>query len=153
MQVTSEALEDGARMPGRFATERGGGRNVSPPLAWSDAPEGTRSFVVTVIDRHPAANDWIHWAVVDVPPDVTSLPEGSSGSVPGGRELVNTFGTRGWGGPQPPPGRGPHRYEVSVRALSVPELDVPERPSAEDLEGEMEGVVLASGALTVAYER
>lgn len=154
--VTSTAYEDGGTMPTRYAnTGVEGGRNASPPLSWSGAPDGTASFALLMVDRHPVANDWVHWMVVDIPADVTSLDEGASGtSMPqGARELANTFGTTGYGGPQPPAGTGEHPYEVHVYALDAGTVDLPDDASLGRFEDAMDERTLAAGMLTGVFSR
>ncbi|MCX8006594.1 MAG: YbhB/YbcL family Raf kinase inhibitor-like protein [Coriobacteriia bacterium] len=155
MILTSPAFAEGGRIPSEHCMEGvPGARNTSVPLAWSGAPPATKSFAVFVIDRHPVARNWVHWAVVDLPPSVTALPAGISGSLePPARELVNTFGSRGWGGPMPPPGTGDHRYEFVVYALDVPALRIPDAPAATDIERALDGHVLARAVLTGVYSR
>lgn len=155
MVVTSPAFADGGRIPVEHCMKGvPGGRNISPPLAWDGAPPGTLSFAVFMIDRHPVARDWVHWAVVDLPPATTNLPAGASGSLaPPTRELVNTFGERGYGGPMPPPGTGDHPYEVMVYALDVAKLDLPGTPKAADIARALEGHALAKGVITCVFSR
>lgn len=155
MVVTSPAFADGGRIPVEHCMRQvPGGKNSSPPLAWSGAPADTASFALFMIDRHPIARDWVHWAVVDLPPSVTSLPAGASGSLPASaRELVNTFGDRGYGGPMPPPGSGEHSYEITVYALDVARLDLPDAPGAADIERAVAGHVLAKGTLVGLFSR
>lgn len=152
MRLTSPAFPDGTPMPAEHSRD---GEDLSPPLGWSDAPPGARSFALACVDRHPAANGWVHWLVVDVPSEAAGLPSGASGTAmpPGSRELPNTFGRAGWGGPQPPRGTGPHTYEFTVYALDVPSLDVPGTASADDVLAAMSGHVLASGTLEGTYSR
>jgi hypothetical protein len=132
-----------------------GGRDISVPLEWDDAPEGTASFAVVVIDRHPVARDWVHWAVVDIPPAVTRLTEGASpnGIPAGARELTNSFGERGWGGPEPPPGTGEHRYEITVYALRTDRIDIGPSPSAAEIERALEPWVLAKATTSGVFGR
>lgn len=157
--VTSAAFAHGDEIPLEFCRETfTGGRNVSPPLAWSEPPAGTRSFAVTMIDRHPVARQWIHWAVVDIPPDARMLTEGASAgsaderggadTLPSGaRELENTFGSPGYGGPAPPPGTGEHTYAITVHALDVATIAVGRRPTAGEFEGAIAGHVLARATI------
>lgn len=142
-------------MPLRFAMEGAGGENVSPPYRWSDAPEATASFVLVVIDAHPVAHGWVHWAVADVPAGESVLPEGASGrAMPSGSvELENTFGFAGWGGPQPPRGTGAHDYRATVYALDTAVLGVRAGSSAADLMRAMEGHVLATASVSGLFER
>src|SRR6266571_4858543 len=91
------------------------GKNVSPSLAWRNAPAGTKSFAITVYDPDaPTGSGWWHWIVFDIPADVTSLPAGvgnpASGQTPKGAvQSKNDFGKPGYGGPCPPQGDKPHR--------------------------------------------
>ena len=115
-------------IPAKYAMKGvAGGENVSIPYAWGLASTRTKSFALTLVDRHPMAGNWVHWMVIDIPASVTCLPEGVSGStrVPAGtRELKNSFGTVGYGGPQPPARSGPHDYVATLYALDVPSLDL-----------------------------
>jgi Raf kinase inhibitor-like YbhB/YbcL family protein len=106
------------------------GQNVSPALSWSDAPAGTKSFALLVHDPDaPTGSGWWHWIVYDIPPDATSLPAGAGDPkkhlMPGATMQGRTdFGTLGYGGPCPPPGK-PHHYHFRLYALKVAKLDVP----------------------------
>lgn len=110
-----------------------GGQDASPQLSWSGFPEGTRSFAVTVYDPDaPTASGFWHWAVANLPAEVTELPEGAGDGrdLPGGAvTLVNDAGMRRYVGAAPPPGHGPHRYYVAVHALDVDKLDLSEDAS------------------------
>lgn len=126
-----------------------GGRNVSLPLTWSGEVPGVASYAVVMIDRHPAARSWVHWALVDLPPSITAVEEGASPNVVApARELTNTFGSAGYGGPQPPRGSGDHTYAITVYALDVARLDIPEAPTAREIDAAVEGHTLAYGTLT-----
>jgi Raf kinase inhibitor-like YbhB/YbcL family protein len=106
------------------------GKNLSPALSWSHVPAGTKSFALLVYDPDaPTGSGWWHWVAYDIPADVTSLPAGAGDpkthlmpapSVQGRTD----FGTPGYGGPCPPPGK-PHHYYFRLYALKVPKLDVP----------------------------
>ena len=106
------------------------GGNVSPSLAWKNAPAGTKSFAVTVYDPDaPTGSGWWHWLVFNLPADTTSLPAGAgdpaSGKLPAGVVQSRTdFGKPGYGGPCPPRGDKPHRYIFTVYALKVDKLDL-----------------------------
>lgn len=129
MKLFCPALLSGKFFPTKCAN-RGvkGGQNVSPPLIWTEVPPGVKSFAVSVIDRHPAANNWVHWFVVGLPPIIRELNERASEiytEMPEGCiELRNSFGEQGWGGPQPPRGSGAHPYECTVYALSASDLEL-----------------------------
>jgi Raf kinase inhibitor-like YbhB/YbcL family protein len=155
--LKSSAFEDGQRMPVKYAnTGVGGGQNISIPLSWENPPEGTKSFAVATVDRHPVANNWVHWLVINIPGSVISLPEGASGTnnMPAGaKELNNTFGFQGYGGPQPPPGTGDHDYETTIYALNVEGLNLEANTSLGQFMDAIQGRVLGSAKLTGKFSR
>jgi len=121
--VTSGAFENGEQIKEKYTKA-----NVSFPLSWKNAPKGTKSFAVFVVDLHPVANMWVHWVVINIPAKVHALPEGVSRSdqLPkGSKELVNSFNQTGYGRPTPPAGSGNHEYKVIVYALDVEALEAP----------------------------
>lgn len=124
MRIFSEAIPADAVIGLEQAETGAGGNNVSPDLTWEDAPEGTKSFAVTVFDPDaPTGSGWWHWVVVDIPASVNHIPAG--GPVPAGSvEKVNDFGYVGYGGPYPPPGPE-HHYIHTVHALDVETLGLP----------------------------
>lgn len=108
------------------------GENVSPALNWKNAPTGAKSFAITVHDPDAPAGGagfW-HWMVIDIPADVPSLASGQGTldgqKLPAGsRQITTDFGVPGWGGPCPPEGSKPHRYNFTVYALGVEKLELP----------------------------
>lgn len=128
LTLTSTSFPNGSPIPARHATKEAGGQNVSPELTWTGAPEGAKSFAVLCVDRHPIAREWVHWMVADLPAGTTSLADGASaGGMPAGaRQLRNSFGSQGWGGPQPPTATGVHEYAFYLYALDVEGLELPE---------------------------
>lgn len=110
------------------------GDNMSPQLAWKNAPKDTKSFAVTVYDPDaPTGSGWWHWVVWDIPATVKELPAaiGKGGALPAGaREGRTDFGSTGFGGACPPVGDKPHRYIFTVHALKVEKLELPENPTA-----------------------
>jgi Raf kinase inhibitor-like YbhB/YbcL family protein len=151
LRLSSSAFADGGAIPARYTCE---GRDVSPPLAWSGVPVGTRSLALIVDD--PDAPDprapkmtWVHWVVFDLPPTARGLPEAVDAStLPGGmREGVNDWKRSGYGGPCPPVGR--HRYFHKLYALDTT-LEL-ERPTKAQLETAMRGHVLATAQLIGTY--
>lgn len=155
MRVQTEAFGDQGTIPVRYCMPGAGGENVSLPLQWSGVPDGVKSFAVSVIDPHPVANNWVHWLVIDIPPDTRSLPEGASGSnMPGGaKELRNSFGKIGYGGPQPPKGTGEHPYVVTVYALDKKSLDLAAEADLEAFQQKFEGHVLDKAEVTGLFEQ
>ena len=104
------------------------GGNVSPHLAWSGAPHGTRSFVITVYDPDaPTGSGFWHWVVANIPATASRIGANASRTprMPSGSlETRTDFGAPGYGGPCPPAGDQPHRYIFTIHALSVNRLDV-----------------------------
>lgn len=150
-KLTSAAFQDGHMIPVEYArTGISGGQNISVPLEWTDAPEGTKSFALICVDRSPVAGNWVHWAVINIPASVNALPEGASpGMIPAGAvELRNTFGNSRYDGPQPPRGTGVHDYEFTIYALKTEVINIPDRPAAREFEGAVRSYTLAAASLT-----
>ncbi len=128
MRLNSTAFADGSAIPRRFTCD---GDDLSPPLSWSDAPTGTRSFVLLCDDPDAPAGTWHHWAAYDIPSTVTAFAEraASDAEKRGFKQAVNDFQRPGYGGPCPPRGRGPHHYHFRLLALSVDGLSLGHTPS------------------------
>ena len=155
MKLSSTAFTNGGKIPVSHVMPGAGGQNISLPLEWADAPAGTKSFALSIIDPHPIAHNWVHWLVINLPGDVHALAAGASGKKmpPGALELNNSFGSPGYGGPQPPPGSGDHPYVVTVYALSVPHLDLGRQTTLAAFQQALEGKVLASATITGYFGR
>ena len=134
------------------------GGNVSPALAWSNAPEGTRSFALLVHDPDaPTGSGWWHWLVYNIPAGTSSLAAGAGDAhkslLPAGAVQGRTdFGTAGYGGPCPPPGK-PHHYHFRLYALKVAKLDLPADASAAMVGFNVHAQSLGSAELTGLYGR
>jgi Raf kinase inhibitor-like YbhB/YbcL family protein len=132
------------------------GGNRSPQLSWSHPPPGTQAYAVTMFDPDAPGHGWWHWAVTGIPAGVSSLPANASASGLlqrlGAREARNDFGSAGYGGPCPPPGK-PHRYVITVYALGQSETHVSADQPAPDFEREIERLALGAARLTVSYGR
>ncbi len=116
MQLTSTAFADGGAIPARHTGESD---DVSPELAWTDAPEETRAFALICHDPDaplvkPGTYGFVHWVLYNIPGSANGLPEGVSDFTCG----VNDFGNASYGGPMPPGGHGTHRYFFWLFALS-----------------------------------
>ncbi|WP_022881970.1 YbhB/YbcL family Raf kinase inhibitor-like protein [Gryllotalpicola ginsengisoli] len=120
LTLTSPAFEHGGRMPASTAAGRAGG-NTSPELAWSGVPTDAASLMLLVQDYDvPLPKPITHARVNGIAPDITRIAEG---------------GIRGWHGPGPIPGHGPHHYVFQLFALDE------------------SGRVVARGRLDGLYER
>lgn len=154
LTLTSIAFDHNGEIPSRHTCEA---EDVSPALAWSGLPEGTRSLALIVDDPDapdPAAPKriWVHWVLYNIPPASGGLPEDARGDrlPPGTREGMNDWKRAGYGGPCPPIGR--HRYFHRLYALDtiLPEMD---RPTRIDLLARMEGHILDSAELLGTYRK
>jgi Raf kinase inhibitor-like YbhB/YbcL family protein len=141
------------------------GQNLSPALEWANAPKGTKSFAVTMYDPDaPTGSGWWHWVMYNIPASTTSLPAGVGNprgmgliggrNAPSGSVQGNTdFGTKGYGGPCPPPGDKPHRYHITVFALKVDKLDLPGNATAAMVGFNLNANKLATARVTGLYSR
>jgi Raf kinase inhibitor-like YbhB/YbcL family protein len=152
INLESSAFAEGESIPTKYTCE---GDDVSPPLAWSNVPVGTRSLALIVDD--PDAPDpkapkrtWVHWVLYEIPANATGLPEGAAALPTGTREGVNDWGRASYGGPCPPIGR--HRYFFKLYALDASLGDLSE-PSKAELEQAMSGHVLAQAELIGTYKK
>ena len=82
MRLYSEAFKDGDRIPLKYVMPLAGGQNVSPPLNWEGVPSEAKSLVLLCYDPHPVAKNWVHWIVINIPPEVKELPEDASTKLP-----------------------------------------------------------------------
>lgn len=151
MQITSTAFAEGQPIPDKYTCA---GEDVSPPLTWSGAPAGAKSFTLITDDPDAPMGTWVHWVIFNLPPTATSLVENTppSGELPdGSKQGANDFGKIGYGGPCPPPGR-PHRYFFKIYALDAT-LNLKSGATKKELLRAMEGHVLAQGQLMGTYQR
>jgi Raf kinase inhibitor-like YbhB/YbcL family protein len=154
--LTSTTFHDGGTVDAAqvFDQDDCKGANRSPQLSWQDAPPGTRSFAVTIFDPDAPGPGWWHWAVAQIPVNVTRLPENASASgylkKIGAVEARNDFEIEGYGGPCPPAGK-PHRYVVTVYALNTTDLRLAQGRPALMFDHEIGTATLAKARLVVTY--
>jgi Raf kinase inhibitor-like YbhB/YbcL family protein len=148
LALKSDAFSDGGMITSKYTCD---GSDMSPPLAWTKGPEGTKSYAVIVDDPDAPMGSWVHWVVYNIPAGVTALSEGvpkveklQDGTLQG----KNDFRRSGYRGPCPP--SGTHRYIFKVYALDVV-LKAGPGLTRKQLLQEMDGHVLAQGALTGKY--
>ncbi len=158
LSVKSADMKDGGTLPDRSVYGGFGctGPNVSPELSWSNPPAGTKSFVVTAYDPDaPTGSGWWHWVVYDIPASAHQLPQGAgagTGLPEGAVQAKTDFGSPGYGGACPPPGK-PHRYVFTVYALKVDKLDVPAEATPALIGFMTRANQIGSAKLTVKYGR
>lgn len=157
--VTSPKFADGGMLErsnarGVSGTANCGGDNVSPPLAWSNAPAATRSFAIVVSDPDGAEGlGSIHWVAYDIAPNVTSVAEGD-GSQPSSKFVGGTNGrSEIYAGPCPPPGEMPHHYNFSVFALDIAPGELGPGLTRDALFAKIKGHILAQSSIAARYAR
>lgn len=151
LQLMSSAFADGKTISIKYS---GQGEDISPPLSWSGAPAGTRSFALIVEDPDAPLMTFTHWVIFNLPPGKTSLPENvaKSEELPdGSRQGKNSFQRTGYSGPMPPT-KKPHRYYFKIFALDS-FLDLDSRATKKELLQAMDGHILAEGQLIGIYQK
>ena len=137
LELTSSAVTENKTLKQAQLFNQWGctGENVSPELSWTDVPDGTKSFAVTMYDPDaPTGSGWWHWQVINLPVNTAQLAanagaEGGKGLPAGASMVTNDFGFKGYGGACPPPNAAPHNYHITVFALSVEKITLPENAS------------------------
>jgi Raf kinase inhibitor-like YbhB/YbcL family protein len=136
------------------------GKNISPALKWSGAPKGVKSFALLVHDPDAPTGGagWWHWLVIDIPADATELKKDAgkadgSNLPKGAVQIATDFGAPGWGGPCPPAGDKPHRYNFTLHALKVEKLDVPKDAKASLVGFMVNANSIGKATLTGKYGR
>ncbi|WP_447045665.1 YbhB/YbcL family Raf kinase inhibitor-like protein [Vreelandella sp. H-I2] len=150
LNVTSPAFANHQAIPSKHTGE---GENVSPALAWKDAPEGTQGFAVICHDPDaPLVKEgvygFVHWVLYNLPGDITELTEKTAEGTPG----VNDKGDVGYFGPMPPEGHGKHFYYFWVLALDH-QTSLPEGLTLAELLKELEPNLLGMNRLVGTYQR
>lgn len=158
--VASESFKDGGDLgPEQLSGVYGvpGGKDLSPQLSWSGAPEGTKAYVVTVFDLDASGGFW-HWAVVNIPANISSLPAGAGerdgSKLPGGAfHLKNDGGFPGFLGAAAPRGTGKHRYTAAIHAVDVEDLGLKAGEAASALPSALVKHSLARATITGLFGR
>ena len=159
IKVTSKAFADEERIPVKYTGE---GKDVSPPLEWSGAPEETKEFALICDDPDaPTEEPWVHWVIYRIPAEATGLPEAlpqmsrlKPGQILQGKNSWSAPNkpTFGYKGPYPPTGHGTHHYHFTLYALDSKIVAEPGESKKQILE-EIKGHVLATGRLTGVFSR
>jgi len=152
MRITSTAFSNQGAIPALYTCE---GKDISPPLVWTDVPAGAKSLALIVDDPDapdPAAPKmtWVHWVLYNLPATYAGLPEGIKTLPAGTKEGLNDWKRTGYGGPCPPIGR--HRYYHKLYALDtvLPDLKA---PTKAQLEQAMKGHVIGEAQLMGSYQK
>ena len=149
LRLSSPAFPGGGKIPQRYTCD---GENISPPLAWSNAPQGARSFALIVEDPDAPHGTLLHWGVYDIDAGTNRLREGFSvdGDYP---QAHNDMGDIGYGGPCPPPGAAAHHYRFRLFALDVEKLNLASNTNAEAIEKAAQSHILDSAEMIGLYTR
>lgn len=135
------------------------GENKSPQLSWKNAPEGTKSFAVTMYDPDaPTGSGWWHWLVFDIPANanelVTNAGDLTLNLAPKGTiQSITDYGIKGFGGACPPEGHGLHKYEITVYALKTDKLGLDENTNAAIVGYYLSNNTLAKASIVSYYKR
>jgi Raf kinase inhibitor-like YbhB/YbcL family protein len=148
--VHSSAFAEGGSIPRRYTRD---GENVSPPLEWSDAPPGVRSFALICEDPDAPSGTFHHWAICNIGPEQNALPEGVNASTSGWDVAQNDFGNAAYDGPQPPRGHGLHHYHFKVVALDADELDISSNDDIDEFWRAVKPHVIAQAEIVGTYQR
>ena len=146
LALSSPAFDDGSEIPRRYGYTN---ENASPPLRISGVPDETESLALVMDDPDavkPAGKVWDHWVIWNVDPATARIGEG--GPISGATEGQNSYGERGYGGPNPPDRE--HTYRFVLYALDT-EFDLSPGATKADLESAIEGHVLGEVRLTGTY--
>ena len=150
MKLTSAAFADGESIPPKYSCE---GEGISPPLSWSEVPEGAESFVLLCEDPDAPGGTFKHWAAYEISAATDSLPEGVPARTSDFKQASNDFGDTGFGAPCPPPGHGAHHYNFEIWALDTDTLELGATPSYEQVRREAEKHKIDSAELTGTFQR
>ena len=127
------------------------GNDVSPQLKWTDAPKGTKSFAITAYDPDaPTGSGWWHWQIINIKASVNEIKNGAGSNKKtlaptGSQQMINDYGSQGFGGACPPAGHGLHHYRFTALALSVETLTLPKNAS-----GALTGYMINSNTIGTA---
>jgi len=150
IKITSSAFTEGSMIPKRYTCDA---EDVSPDLAWTAVPDGTKSLALICDDPDAPMGNWVHWVLFNLPPDINKLhaeipPEETLKN--GARHGKNDFGKFGYGGPCPP--GGTHRYFFKLYALDTV-IKLESGITKAQLLTAMERHILDEGQLMGKYKR
>lgn len=153
-ELASPAFAHGARLPVRFTAD---GQGISPPLVWTEVPDGTASLALIVEDPDaPAGKPLVHAIVWDIPAEERRLVEGAiiadGAGESGGDVGTNSYLREGWLPPDPPTGHGEHDYVFQLFALSE-RIELRESPGRGAFVETIAGHVLGAAVLIGTYSR
>lgn len=155
--LTSQAFSSNQAIPSAYTCE---GADISPQLSWSGAPNGTKNFVLILDDpdaQSVSGKTFVHWIVINIPTEISDLPEAAIINFGHAQELLNDFGKTRYGGPCPPNGK--HHYHFTLFALNeVMELNQIKPPlkipfTAEQFRSVMKKFIIGEAQLIGTFTR
>ncbi len=147
--LRSSAFRDKKTIPVKYTCD---GADISPPLQWSNAPRGTKSFVLICKDPDASGGkSWVHWVVANIPATKNKFYEKIKIGSFGGIEGNNSWDVAKYDGPCPPV--KVHRYVFTLYALKVPKLRLRTGAKYDDVIRVMKNNILGSARLTGMYQR
>ncbi|HEY5982739.1 MAG TPA: YbhB/YbcL family Raf kinase inhibitor-like protein [Anaerolineales bacterium] len=149
LTLTSTAFAAGEAIPAVYSCD---GKGISPPLAWSGAPAGTKSFALIMDDPDAPLGTFVHWVIYNMPSASAVLVEAVAKDVvlpDGSLQGPNSIGRAGYTGPCPP--GGTHRYFFKLYALNTT-LESGGLGKDQLLKA-MQGHILAQGELMGTFTR
>jgi Raf kinase inhibitor-like YbhB/YbcL family protein len=114
-------------------------------LQIAGVPSEAKSLVLIADDPDAPSGLFTHWLIWNIPPQTTSISEGSG---PKGVHGANDFGKSDYKGPCPP--TGTHRYSFKIFALDR-ELNLRGGAKRSQVDAGMKGHVIAQGELIGRY--
>lgn len=144
MKITSSAFQHGKPIPIKYTCS---GNDLSPPLAFSDIPDGTKSLALIMDDPDAPMGTFVHWVAWNIDANARELAEGASAPHQG----KNGYSVNHYKGPCPPPGN-PHRYFFKLYALDI-SLKLPDGAQKSQLEKAMEGHIIGKAELVGTFQR
>lgn len=155
-QLSVGNLKNNSEAPRYSVSKQLGGDDTSPDVRWSNPPKGTKSFVLTCIDKNPIAKNWVHWMILNIPTTIRNIPKGTRYDFLVKNYCIvarNSFGSIGYGGPQPPPATGIHNYVFTIYSLDCTLKDIKNYSNISEatLLGKLKGHILEQAKFTLYY--
>jgi Raf kinase inhibitor-like YbhB/YbcL family protein len=143
--VSSSAFEADQPIPRHYTCD---GHDISPPLAWGGVPADAEAVALVVDDPDAPGGTYVHWIVLDIAPETTSVDDGSA--PPDGVQAANSNGDAAYAGPCPP--SGTHHYRFTVYALDQP-TGLADGADTDEALAAIDEHAVARGRLTGTYSR
>lgn len=157
--LSSKSLGGQATVSEEFNSFGCKGKNESPQLSWINAPEGTKSFAITMYDPDaPTGSGWWHWLVFDIPANTKELVANAGNlslnlAPKEAIQSITNYGLGGYGGPCPPEGHGLHQYIITIHALKTNKLGLDKNADPAVVGYYLWNNTLAKASIVTYYER